>query len=86
MNHYRLAWKNRATFLGIVADRQNVVERLACELFDAFRTVAGDVDVQFAHDDDGLGSNLTRLGSRAEHLGAVSRVVAQQTFGHLAAG
>jgi hypothetical protein len=40
----------------------------------------------FAHDDDGLGSNLTRLGSRAEHLGAVSRVVAQQTFGHLAAG
>jgi hypothetical protein len=41
VNHRRLAWKDRAAFLGV---GQNVVERLADELVDALGTMAGNVD------------------------------------------
>jgi hypothetical protein len=57
---------------------------LAGELVYALGTMAANVDAQLAHGGDRFGSNVVWPSSRAEHLEAVSRVVTQQAFGHLA--
>src|ERR1700676_396524 len=80
------AGKNRAALFGVVADGQDVIELLAVEFIHALGTVAGNVDTQFPHGRNGLRPNLARFSSGAEHLKAVSGVVTQEAFGHLAPG
>ena len=77
VNRHGPAREDRAAFLGIVTDGENVVERLAGELVYALRAVARNVDAQLVHDSDGFRPNVTWLGSGAEYLEAVPRVVPQ---------
>jgi len=86
VNRYGVAWEDGAAFLGIVTNGENVVERLAGELVDAFRAMARDVDAQLSHGRDRFRSNLARLDPGAENLEAISRIVPQQAFSHLASG
>ena len=82
----RLAREDRAAFLCVVADGQDVVELLPGEFIDALGALAGNVDVQLAHGGNGLGPHMAWLGTGAERLETVARVVPQETFGHLAPG
>jgi hypothetical protein len=86
VNRHGPAGENRTAFLGIVADGENVVERLACELVYAFREMAGNVDAQLAHDRYRFRPNVTWLSSGAEYLETFPRVVAEKAFRHLAPG
>jgi len=86
MDGDRVARKNRAAFLGVVANRQNVIESLAGEFVNALGMLAGNVNVHLAHNGNCLRTHLARVGPSAKDLEAASRVVTQQPFGHLAAG
>lgn len=86
VNRYGLARKHWAAFLGVVAHRQDVIERLAGEFIHALGAMARNVDAQLAHDCDRFGPNVARLGPCAEYLEAVARVMAQKAFSHLAPG
>src|SRR5271165_4217580 len=50
------------------------------------RAVRAQVDAKFLHDGDRLRANCGRIHASAEDFEAVTRVVAQQALGHLAAG
>jgi hypothetical protein len=80
------AGEYRAGFVGVAADRDDVIEVLAYKLIHRFRPVSGDVDPDFRHHLDGLRANARRPGAGGEYLETVSGFMAQQAFRHLAAG
>ena len=86
MDRDGLAGKKRAALFGVVTHGQDVIELLAGEFIGALGTLAGNIDAQLPHGGNCFGSNLTRLGSGAEHLEAIAGVVTQEAFGHLAPG
>jgi hypothetical protein len=82
----RGAGEYRAGFVGVAADRDDVIEGLPYKLIHRFRPVGGNVDSDFRHRRDGFGTNVRRFGAGREHLEPVSSFMAQQAFRHLAAG
>src|SRR6202012_266958 len=79
------AEKNRTRLASVVANRNHVVEPLTLEFVDMLRAVAGNIDADFSHDCDSFSSYFARFGSCAIDVEPVARIVAQQTFRHLAA-
>lgn len=75
-----------AVIFGVIANREDVIERLAEKFVNVLGTVAGDVDAELAHDGDCLWANVAWFGSGARDLEAMARVVAEEAFGHLASG
>jgi len=49
---------------------------LTLKFIDVFGTVVGDIDAQLAHDGDCFGTNVARVGSGAEDVELMTRVVA----------
>jgi hypothetical protein len=74
------------SFLLRIANRKDVVEVLVLEFVNVFGAVAGDVDVQFPQNGDGLRPKLAWFGSGARDIESIARIVAKKAFGHLAAG
>jgi len=65
VNPRRLTWKNRAAFLGVVTDRQNIIEVLVGELVHTLGTGASDIDPDLPHHRNRLRPDLTRPGPGA---------------------
>ena len=80
------AGKYRAGFIGVAADRDDVIEGLGYKLIHRFRPVLRNVNPDFGHRLDGLRANVRRFGAGGKYLETVSSFVAQQAFRHLAAG
>ncbi len=79
--------EHRAGFFRVIADRQDVVEVLSGEFVDVLGTMAGDIDAKFVHDLNRFGSySHCGVDASAEDFEAIAGVVAEQSFGHLAAG
>src|SRR5262249_35946380 len=76
MEPVRVAGKDRAGLLRVIAHRQHVVELLSRKLIDRFGPVAGNIDAQLLHDGDRSRPYLTRLRSGAFDLEAVAFIVA----------
>src|SRR5271170_4645324 len=70
-----LAGKKRAALFSFIAHREDVIELLACILIDALGTLVGHVNAQLAHDRNGLGPYMARLGAATEHFEAVARIM-----------
>jgi hypothetical protein len=68
--------EERAVAFGVIANREDVIEGLALKFVNMLGAVAGDVDAQFAHDSDCFGTNMAGVGSGAEDLESIARVVA----------
>jgi len=77
---------DRAALLGVVANGEDVVEGLIGKLIYVLRAVPRNIDSQLPHDRNGFRTHLTWLGSGAEHLEAIARVMSQKPLRHLAAG
>ena len=80
------AGKHRAVLRGVVADRDDKIERRAEKLVERFGTMGGYVDADLGHDGYSLWANKTRYGSGAFNFVFIARDVTQDAFGHLAAG
>jgi carbamoylphosphate synthase large subunit len=61
----RGAEEHRAGFAGIVADGDNVIERLPLKFIDVLGSMAGNINSQFAHDSNRFGAYCAGFGSRA---------------------
>jgi len=86
MESLRGAGKDRARFLGVVADRNHDIERLADELIHRFGPLVGNVNPDLVHHGDGFRAHAARFRASGEYLEAISTFVAKQPFGHLASG
>src|ERR1700690_2884972 len=84
MHRHGLAGKQRTAFFGVVAYGQHGIERLAGKLIYAFRAVAGNVDSELPHNGNRFGPYGSRPCPGTEYFEAVSCVVTQEAFGHLA--
>ncbi len=85
MDSLGVGWENRATLSGIITDRDDVIEVLACKLIDRLGAVARNVNTKLQHDRDCFGPQVGRIRASAENLKTVSSVVPKQAFRHLAA-
>jgi len=83
MEPVRVAGKDRAGLLRVIADRQHVVELLSRKLIDRLGPVHGNIDAQFLHDGDRFRSHLAWLRSGAFDLEVLPFVMAQQAFSDL---
>jgi hypothetical protein len=59
---------------------------LAVEFADVFRSVVAEVDAKLVHNRDSFRTNEAGVSAGASDFEAISGKVAQQPFGHLAAG
>jgi hypothetical protein len=73
-------------FLSVVANSEDVIEGLVFEFLYVFRSVTGDVDAELFHDGDRFRPHMPRSCTRTLKLEAISRVMSQQSFSHLASG
>src|SRR5215510_4462494 len=85
MNSFDCSGKGWAMLVGVIADSDYVIEVLAEKFIDRLRSVMGDVDVEFTHRTNRLGTNKGGYGARARNLKAISGHRPQQPFGHLTA-
>ena len=85
VNHARCRWVNGAMLLGVVADGENVIEGLAGEFIHMLRALPGDVNAEFAHDGNGFAADWLGIRASAENFEAITGIVAEKAFGHLAA-
>lgn len=74
----------RTTFLGSIADGDDVVERLREKLRGMLRSVTGDIDPDFRHRVDCPRIQPNRMSARAKDLEPVAGQVTQPTLCHLA--
>lgn len=81
-----MAWKYRAAFLCVIANREHVIEAPVTKLIDAFRSMAGQVDSDFLHNGDGFRPDAGGLCAGAFYVEAVAGIVPEQPFSHLASG
>lgn len=85
MKHARGGGEDGAMLLRVVADREDVVERLAREFIHVLRALVADVNAELSHYSDGFRANRLGICAGAENFKAITGVVAQKAFGHLAA-
>jgi hypothetical protein len=78
------AREDRASFAGVIADREDDIELLVREFIDMLGTVPRNVDAEFAHHSDGFGPHTAGSDASAENVEVVASIVAQKAFGHLA--
>jgi len=83
MQFLRLAKVHWASFAGVVANSNNVVELLCSKFLDVLRTMSANVNADFAHNGDRFRADEAGVGARAFYFEALSVIVPQQTFGHL---
>ena len=79
------AMKSRTRCAGNLAECDQIVEVPVEKLKDGFGALGRYVDANFAHHNDGLPCQASRLGSRTEHLKPIAGEMAQESFSHLAA-
>src|SRR5947209_2293156 len=84
MQSLRRAHENRAAFLGVVADRDDVIEPLTVELIHMLRAMAAYVDAQLTHGGYRFRPHSAGLRAGALDLELIAGIMPQQPFGHLA--
>ena len=78
-----LAWKRRAGFIRVIADRNDVVELLVDEFLDGLRLMIRYVDPDFAHHRDCFRSKLGGRNPRTVYFESFTGNMSQNSFRHL---
>src|ERR1043166_1214208 len=69
----------------MIADRDDEIKRLGCELIHRFRAVARNIDPDLGHRGDRFGPDTARPGSGGQNFVAAAPFAAPEPSGHLAA-
>ena len=83
MQFLRIAKVHRASFAGVVANSNNVVELLCSKFFDVLRTMSPNINADFVHYGNRFRAHEAGFRARAFYFEALSVIMPQETFGHL---
>jgi hypothetical protein len=86
VNAFGVTGKHRAALLCMVADREHVIEGLALKIIHVLRTMIGNINAELFHNRNRFGSHAPRFCASAFNFEAVSGIMLEQAFRHLAAG
>ena len=85
MDHAGLSRKERAGFVGVGADGDDVVEGDVEEIIDALGTLLRDIDADLGHHGDGVGVEAVRFNAGGIGVDSVALQGTRPALSHLAA-
>ncbi len=85
MDPLRSGGKDRATLLGVVTNGNHIIEGLPHELVHRLRSLARNIDPDFAHGGDSFRAHVARFRAGAENIERRASIVSEQAFRHLTA-